>query len=64
MKKSQTNYYKNIGKWDERDTLEIEVNEEVKDHMKVKYFQERWRTKAEHIKLLKAIIKELENFNP
>ena len=64
MKKSQTNYYVNIWKWDCRDNIQIEVSEEVENHMRVKTYDERRRSKEEHIKFFKAIVKELEAFNP
>ena len=61
MKKCQTEYYKQL---DDYTTLTIKVNEEVKDHMLVKFYDDRNRSKSAHIKLLESIIKELKSFNP
>lgn len=60
MKKSQTEYYKTL---DNYTTLIITVNEEVKDHILVKFYDDRYRSKSWHIKLLESIIKELKDFN-
>lgn len=59
MKKSKTEYYKVL---DDYTNLEITVNEETEDHLLVKFYDNRWRSKQEHIDLLKKIIKELECF--
>ena len=63
MKKVQTEYVKNIGHWDSWDTITIIVNEEVKDHIQLKIYQDRWKTRQEHIDFLTSIIQELENFD-
>lgn len=57
MKKSETRYYEQI---DDYTTLNITVSEEVKDHLLVKFYDDRWRSKKEHIDLLKKIINKLE----
>ena len=51
-----------ISNWEIWDNIEFIVDE--LDRIKVVTYQERWRTKEEHIKLYKNIIKELKSFTP
>ena len=67
MKKSQTNYYTDIllCQWPHdtySESITLEIDEETKNHIKIMYYQDRWRTKEEFIQLFKEIIKELEKF--
>jgi len=59
LKKYQENYSVDLminGEWDN-----IVIKKDAdQDHMRVKVFQQRYRTKAEHITLYKKIIEVLE----
>jgi len=60
LKKYQENFSADVmvnGEWE---TVTIKKNSEVPDSMRVKVFQPRYRTKAEHIALYRKIIEILE----
>jgi len=61
LKKTNTNYVVNIWEWESRDDIRITVNEEVKDHIKVEWYDQRRKSKKDHIKYFKWVVKILEN---
>lgn len=60
MKKSKTEYYENFRiNWD-NETLEIEKNEES-DQRRIKFFQDKWRTKEDFKELINYLNDFIDN---
>lgn len=64
MKKFETRYISE--NFDDATDLTIIVNNQAinSDHIRLEYYRERWRSKAEAIRFYTWIIKQLKSFEP
>lgn len=62
MKKVKTIYNVSFNVDWEYEDIQLEVNEESNNHIRIKFFQERWRTVENYEELFKKILTSLKKY--